>query len=209
MRAPRPRDDGFTLVELLVSMALLVVVLGIFSASFLDLQRSVTKQGAVVDAQAATRKVFQLLDKQVRYANAVNDPGYSTLGTGDQYVEFQSGDQGAPQVCTQLRVERGTGLLQTRSWTVSSSGALVLAPAFSTVAAGLVLSSPVSVFVAPQPGPAKLRRLTVSLSVRDGGPTATTSGASTSTTTFTAANSTTPTAPSPAVCLGLSGGARP
>jgi hypothetical protein len=53
-----------------------------------------------------------VLDRQIRYANAVNTP---VVANGSSYVEWRSGSVGRQQTCVQWRVT-AAGLMQHRSW---------------------------------------------------------------------------------------------
>jgi prepilin-type N-terminal cleavage/methylation domain-containing protein len=114
-------DQGFTLVELLATAALFSVFLLIFGAAVDVMYKDVRKQQGSSDGLDANRKAVQLLDKQIRYANAVTNPG---LGTdGNPYVEWRSGNTGQSQTCTQWRLNQTTHFLQWRTWTVPNTTA--------------------------------------------------------------------------------------
>lgn len=140
--AAAAEDDGFTLVELLVAMSILIVVLGIFTGAFLTVATGVRKTNSLATAQAQARNAFQLLDRTLRYANAVNDP---TSVSGSQYLEYELGDvsqtTALPQTCYQWRVTSNADL-QWRSFTISSPLAAAgsqspISPTWTTVASGL------------------------------------------------------------------------
>lgn len=206
-RITRRDDAGVTLVEMMVAISLLMVVSTIFTATFTDLQRGVRKQNGFVDAAAGARRAFALLDRQVRYANTITVPG--TDGAGNLYVEWQSGNPGTTQTCTQWRAVVTSGQLQQRSWTVPGNGGAVAAPAWQTVLGGVVLTGQPAVFStelqlasAPDavrvPASANLqfRQLGVVLTVQAGLPV----GSASTSTTFTAANSSTASAPAATTC---------
>ena len=62
----------------------------------------------------SSRKVIALLDHSVRYANAVTAPGTGT--DGSYYFEFQTGNAGQQQTCTQWRWVPTGGTMQWRTW---------------------------------------------------------------------------------------------
>lgn len=136
-------DAGLTLVELLISMSILALFLALFGTSLLGAAKGVRKQSGVVDAQTFTRTAFELLDKQIRYAEAVTAPS-----TGDaQWIEWQVPDPSIPTAqsvtqsrCFQWRATTSTGLLQYRTWIVPTTG-VVATPAWDTVASGVVVGS--------------------------------------------------------------------
>jgi prepilin-type N-terminal cleavage/methylation domain-containing protein len=113
-RRSEDRDGGFTLVELLATMALFSVFLAIFGAAVFTMLKDVRKTQANSDGLDSNRRVVQLVDKQIRYANVINAPGAGT--DGNYYVEWRSGNTGVRQTCTSWRLDRTNHLLQYRSW---------------------------------------------------------------------------------------------
>lgn len=110
-------SEGFSLIELLVTLALLSVLLAVFGAGLSIMFKDVRHQLGQSDGLDASRKVLDQLDKQVRYANAVDTPGTTTGASGGVtwWVEWQSGDVGQQQSCTQWRL-LPTGEMQYRTW---------------------------------------------------------------------------------------------
>lgn len=148
----RGDDTGFTLVELLVSMSILVVVTGIFTVSFTSLQQGIRRQYGEVDAQGSVRKAATILDRQVRYANSLNDP---VTVNGSQYVEWQSGVAGGNETCTQWRVVLASKTLQWRQWVLAASAPtspVPSAPTWTTVLSGIDTTGG-SVFATPTSDP--------------------------------------------------------
>jgi len=192
--AAHGNEDGFTLIELLVAMLLLTIVGAIFTAAFVDLQRSLRKQNGLVDSQATTRNVFETLDRSVRYANGISSPG--TAADGNLYVEWQTGDVVSGQTCNQWRVIPATGVLQSRTWVEPTNGTLPLPTAWTTKAVNVVTAGLPAVFATElkssnvsgiaQAVAGVQRQLAVNLTVSSGG---TTPGVSSASTVFTAANS--------------------
>jgi hypothetical protein len=132
------------MVEMLVTMVVLSMMLGLFSTAVLGLVRSVRKQSGVIDAQQATRTAFLILDKQIRYASVVSAP--VVIGT-DQWIAWKIVDPGIPvgqsatqSRCYQWRASSVTGQLMYRSYVVPTSGG-VTTPAWVPVASGLVIGS--------------------------------------------------------------------
>ncbi|GIE98626.1 PulJ/GspJ family protein [Paractinoplanes rishiriensis] len=72
----RPRDDeGFTLMEVVVTLTIFSVVMAVVTGAFLQIYQATNK----IDNSAAVRSQlgnsFQRLDKELRYAFWVNEPG--------------------------------------------------------------------------------------------------------------------------------------
>lgn len=113
-----PAESGFTLVELLVSMMLFAVVLAMVTSGMIVMQKGLRKAQGQTDNLDASRAVIELLDRQVRYANTITQPGAGT--SGDTYVEWRTGDTGQPQTCTQWRFDPTAQTLSYRSWAATS-----------------------------------------------------------------------------------------
>jgi hypothetical protein len=195
-----------TMIELVVGMGLMTVFLTIFTSSVVMMNRSANKAQSLTDTSAALSVAFNKLDKQVRYASAINTVGQGS--DGNWYVEFQTTNTGTP-VCTQLRLNQTTQKLEQRTWVVTQVTATPPTTAASglsnwqPMASGIVNgnASPTSTdkpftFIAATPT-LTFQQLTVHLLATSGGNNA----ASTSLTsiTFTALN-TTITTQSNSVC---------
>ena len=75
MRQSQSRDEsGMTLVELLVAMGIFSLVLAVFGAGVVSMTKSTARVSATSDVTNEARRAFSLLDKQVRYATAINSP---------------------------------------------------------------------------------------------------------------------------------------
>jgi len=113
-------DEGTTLAELLVTMAVLSVVMIMFTAATMQVYRTVTATESLSDAQNELGRAFQRFDRELRYASGITNP--ATLGSGT-YVEFAGAD---PTRCYQLRLVPGPagtdaqGVLQLRTWVKGS-----------------------------------------------------------------------------------------
>jgi prepilin-type N-terminal cleavage/methylation domain-containing protein len=166
-------DDGsagLTLVELLVAMVILSIFFGVFGAVATRLFDSTMNQQARSANLDSNRMVVLKLDRQVRYANAVNTP---VTHNASQYVEWRSGSSGQQQTCVQWRVTTA-GLVQRRSW-LPPLTAISPAPvptAWQMVATGVVTAGtgPVFSLTSPVSTVASLRKqqLTMSFSTRSG-----------------------------------------
>ena len=117
MRARLRGDDGVTLVEMVVGMAIMMIFLGIFTVAMVGMSKSESKARSVSDTASQVNVAFLWLDRNVRYASGLTAPGTSS---GDFYVELSNTGSGK-QVCTQVRLHVANQQLQQRSWTVSGS----------------------------------------------------------------------------------------
>lgn len=168
--ATRRGDTGITMVELLVSMGIFVVVLSVVLAGLVSMTRSTTRVQDVTNAGDSVRRAFQTLDKQVRYATAVNYPGVGASGA--HYVELLTTavPEGQMARCVQWRVHPTSRQLEVRSWADSPTATRT---AWSTVATGvrndLTSATPNRPFVLrPASGTSLRQQLTVSLDVGRG-----------------------------------------
>jgi type II secretory pathway component PulJ len=188
----RPDDRGTTIVELVVAMGIFTMVLSVIVGATLAMVQDVRKSENVYDASADARTAFARLDKQIRYATAINRPQPGTSGS-DRYVEFQSIDGGNALTCHQWRLLDASGQLQQRTWV----GTPVSAPAWSTVATNVVNGPGQPPFVFTPATPSVPRQsLTVSLLISHG---ALSTGTASLSTTFTARNTDTNTTTNPDV----------
>jgi prepilin-type N-terminal cleavage/methylation domain-containing protein len=130
--------DGFTLIELMVSILLMGVISTAFIAATNSVFKGIHKEQGVVDATDGNRRALTVFDKQVRYASAINTPGTGT--DGDFYLEYLWTKTSTTSVdvatCTQWRLDPVTDVLQWRSWT--SGITPTTRPTFVTVDTGVV-----------------------------------------------------------------------
>jgi prepilin-type N-terminal cleavage/methylation domain-containing protein len=175
LREPRRSgdDEGFTLIEMIVAMSIFSVILAIFASAITDWTKDVVKTSRVSDQTSTGRVVFNLLDKQVPSAAAVNRP--VLVGT-DWYVEMET-DATSPNTCIQWRMRTATHLLQWRTW-ATNTGTIAATPAWRTVDQYAVLSKDPTTGLTIQPfalavpdGTYQNQRLTVNVSEqRSAGP---------------------------------------
>lgn len=108
------RDDrGFTLIEVVVTMTILSFVMVIFTGGIIQMYTTANKNESVTNAQAQSNILFLRLDRELRYATGISDPG--TLG-GDPVVEYLTTNSGTA-TCTQLRLTTSGKQLKRRQWT--------------------------------------------------------------------------------------------
>jgi prepilin-type N-terminal cleavage/methylation domain-containing protein len=115
--AIRSDDSGFTLVELIVAMAVFAIFLTMLIASVIGITRASSRAQLLTQSSSSVLAVFQNLDRQIRYANAINFPG--TGASGARYVEFRTGSDSSSSgvtTCTQWRFNPTTKTIQSRQW---------------------------------------------------------------------------------------------
>jgi hypothetical protein len=121
------REDGVTMIEVVVSLTLMAVLMTVFTTAVIQVYRHVNQTEAISTAQANLNTVFLRLDKEVRYASGISNV---PPAGADWYVEYLNTNRGT-ETCTQLRLT-STGLLQRRTWNrnqtpIQPSGWAVLA----------------------------------------------------------------------------------
>jgi hypothetical protein len=124
-------------MELLVSMLLLAIVSTTFLAATNSIYNGIHKQQGITDAVDGNRRAFELLDKQVRYASAINTPG--TAADGNFYVEYMwSKSNGSLDTltCSQWRLNPTADVLQWRSWVAGTTPNPT--PSWTTIDTGVV-----------------------------------------------------------------------
>ena len=119
LRSPvehRDGDSGFTLTELLVSMAIFAIVITVFMGAMVSITHATARAQEVANAGDSVRMAFQMLDRQIRYAEAINSPGVGSSGA--HYFEFLTSAQrdGELPLCTQWRFDPVEGTLAYRTW---------------------------------------------------------------------------------------------
>nr|BFE84819.1 hypothetical protein GCM10020093_074200 [Planobispora longispora] len=119
-------DAGVSLIEILVTMGILGVLMAIFTTGIVQVYRAVGSTESLATAQEQTHVAFQRLDKEVRYASWIGEPGTD----GDYwYVEFYGVKAETPprrrlpeketlpeKECKQLRLDLDRGVLQLLRW---------------------------------------------------------------------------------------------
>lgn len=150
MRSPRSREEGMTLVELIVAMGIFAVLLSVLTAGIVGVSRNFTESRVDAQTSKAVGIAVQRVERSVRYADSIN---YSAVVSGKSYVEWRTDAVSAPSgvtTCTQLRYDESTGTIAMRQWASTASpstgtwnvilssvtGAATAAYPFVTVAAG-------------------------------------------------------------------------
>jgi len=118
-------------------MAMFVVLLSVCAGAITTMTRTVSKSQGLADSSAEVRRAFDQMDRQMRYADALNPP---TLVGTTWYVELRTsadGDDDGMPTCTQWRLVGDTDELQVRTWEVQGTTASGLTP-WATVARRIV-----------------------------------------------------------------------
>jgi prepilin-type N-terminal cleavage/methylation domain-containing protein len=119
-------QEGMTLVELMVTVALLSVVVGIFLSVLVSVQNHVAREERRQRANDQVRLAIQQLDREVRSGNVFRDPaaeptnsslGQVGGGMGLRIYTQANADTRGGSRCVQWRIAGGN--LQARDWTVS------------------------------------------------------------------------------------------
>ena len=87
LRLARREEDGMTLVELMVSVALMMVVATIFTTMLVTIQRSVMQQQARSETNDQVRLAIQQLDREIRSGNFLTVPGAPAFVCGGKTCE--------------------------------------------------------------------------------------------------------------------------
>ncbi len=150
MSARRKRDEGMTLIELIVAMGIFAVLLSVLASGVVGLSRSFMESRVDAQTSKALGVAAQRVERSVRYADAINYPGVVATKA---YVEWRTDAVSAPSgvtTCTQLRYDASAGTVAIRQWASSASpstgawsvilsnvtGTATVAYPFVTVAAG-------------------------------------------------------------------------
>ncbi len=115
-------DDGFSLTELIIAMLIFSIFITILLSSILGITRASNKAQVVAQTSSGVLSVFQTMDRQIRYADAINFQGAGPSGA--QYVEFRTPAASSPSgvaMCTQWRFVPSTQTIQSRTWTESAT----------------------------------------------------------------------------------------
>lgn len=204
MRRRRPADDrGTTLVELLVAMTILATFFAVFSTvagRLFDSSKDQQSRSLNLDNN---RNIVELLDRQVRYASAINEPVDTATG---QYVLWLGTSPDLVPTCYEWQVT--AGLMQYRSWVVPAAAAVAVPTAWKTVGNGVVPAGSDEFFsITPSADPTDAaqgasqnrQQLRVVFSTSHGTPAVGTD----TRVAFTALNSRSAAAPAALVCQGV------
>ena len=144
----RPRDEGWTLIELMVSMSIFIALLTIVFSLLVTMSQQTADNMSRAQQVAEVRLGLSQIDRQVRSGNVISDPSVADVNSGvPAYYSLRVYTQtdGTNQ-CVQWRVIFPSGLLtggelQFRSWPTTwlSTGGVT---AWRVVARDLVMPTP-------------------------------------------------------------------
>lgn len=84
------REDGITLAEVVIAMAIMSVVMLVFTSTLAGMQRAIVEQDVRSQLGDEARIVLQSIDRQVRSGNLLYDPS-AEAGTVDPFGVSASG----------------------------------------------------------------------------------------------------------------------
>lgn len=113
-------DAGITLLEVVVTMAIMGIFLTMFTGAILSMYRTTNKVESLMDSSAQIHTAFSRLDTSVRYASAVSHAGFDS--DDNPSVAFETSYTGTV-TCTQLRLDLAQSQLQQRTWSIDGDGA--------------------------------------------------------------------------------------
>jgi prepilin-type N-terminal cleavage/methylation domain-containing protein len=127
----RPGDAGFTLIEMTVGLALMSVMMVIFTSGFIQIVRLNRATAALGDGESQVSRAFRRLDNELRYAADVRAQVLPGSGSTDSSLIYLT-TAAAPR-CYALSLVNGS--LQHREWTPGAAigAASVLASGVSAV----------------------------------------------------------------------------
>ncbi len=143
-------ESGMTLIEMLVAMLIFTIILAIFMSSVVLMTRSTTRAEALANSQSQLDNALLRMDKEIRFASALDQPGSQTETTPsagqDWYFEMLTGSESttciawrwhetAAQSGEPATVSPYIGELQTREWSTSAT----TSPAWDTVATNVMI----------------------------------------------------------------------
>jgi prepilin-type N-terminal cleavage/methylation domain-containing protein len=180
-------DDGFSLIETIVAMSIFAVFMGLVMTAIVSMMTSTQKSQSLDDGARTVENVFQKLDHQVRYSDAMNDVTVVSTRTYDEWHSQATAT--SPEMCTQLKYDSAAGSLSERTWSPTASP--VVATSWQLLANNVTVVTihftPLSLGLRPNQ---QHQYLTIDLLVRPHGTSQAKSESSETSATFTAVNST-------------------
>ncbi|MDR7274631.1 prepilin-type N-terminal cleavage/methylation domain-containing protein [Catenuloplanes atrovinosus] len=117
LRAGEQRDAGITLIEVIVGMAIMSVLMVLFTTAITQVYRTFNKVDATTQAQSQVNTVFLRLDREIRYSTGITAGLRSGATSVIEYQVYLNNVKS----CVQLRVRSDTGLLQRREWATDAA----------------------------------------------------------------------------------------
>ncbi len=111
------RQAGYTLIEVSAAMGIFTVFISIFLVAVVGLTQGTNAARNTAASSSGAMIVFQNLDRQVRYADAINFPGVGASGA--RYIEFRTpaaNSVNGVATCTQWRYVPSDQRVESRRW---------------------------------------------------------------------------------------------
>lgn len=126
-RAAGP-DAGMTLVEVVIAMLLTVIAVAIMIPSLVPFMQVISSSRVHSTSTSDAQIVFERIDSEVRFAEAINQQGYGVSAFADgqkaRYVEWLTPAESSPTgraLCTQWRYVPATRTIEERQWNLGST----------------------------------------------------------------------------------------
>ena len=152
------RDDGMTLIEIMIVLLLLGLVLAITFNVLFSAQNNFARQVSRTASNDQVKLAMGSIDREVRSGDVLYNPANENYSAGDIapgmsmriYTESNYATRGSVKVCVQWRIS-SAGNLQFRRWTpVDPAGTVT---GWRTVASGITnRTDNVAAFARPNPG---------------------------------------------------------
>jgi prepilin-type N-terminal cleavage/methylation domain-containing protein len=117
-RATRELDRGFTMVELMIALAVFSIFLVVVMTSVVSITKASTTAQVTARSSSAELATFARMDHEIRYADSINFPGTGSP-SGDMYIEFDTPATATTSkiaLCTQWRFDPTARVVQVRQW---------------------------------------------------------------------------------------------
>ena len=121
-QALRGTESGFTMIELMIALAIFSIFLTVVMASIISLTKASTKAQVTAKTSSAELAMFSRLDHEIRYSDSINWPG--TGASGDYYIEFRTPADSTTNLttlCTQWMFNPTAQTISMRTWNDGSS----------------------------------------------------------------------------------------
>ncbi|MBO3735906.1 PulJ/GspJ family protein [Actinoplanes flavus] len=142
-------EDGFSLVEILITTAIMAVVMAAVTTATIEVYSGAKRIEHTSVARDQMDNGFRRLDKELRYATYMSEPGQYHDGWYMEYALPAPAETPADIPCRQLKLDGG--VLSLASW-VRSGGATQTPGTPAALASGVVLESGVKPFTVYKPG---------------------------------------------------------
>jgi len=137
------RQDGMTLVELMVAMSIMAIAVAAIFGVLTSVQRGVEKQTDIVERQARAVRVTQSLDREVRSAVAMttSNSGQTLSMLTRTNLDLRNPAKNGKLICSQFKIDgvSPNGVLKKRFWVEPAAG--VPAKPWTIVATGVKTTS--------------------------------------------------------------------